>query len=124
MCQPETEEKYVEKDIKGKCNHAEHQKCINCFNVKSKNIKHISFDEFIELNYHNCVNHTKEQKCTNCLVSLHDDFKIKKDCKDHEPYPKGMCSKCIPPLINIKRQEYRHVDYVQFMNQAEIQEVI
>jgi nuclear protein localization family protein 4 len=35
-----------------------------------------------------------------------------------------MCNKCVPPNVVIKRQEYRHVDYVQFMNVDQIQEFI
>lgn len=35
-----------------------------------------------------------------------------------------MCSKCAPSNVIIKRQEYRHVDYVQFMNIAQIQDFI
>ncbi len=30
----------------------------------------------------------------------------------------------MPENISIKRQEYRHVDYVQFMNQGQIQNFI
>ncbi len=45
---------------------------------------------------------------------------MKPGCKDHEPYPKGLCSKCMPPTVNLTRQGYRHVDYVQFMNYEEI----
>lgn len=32
-----------------------------------------------------------------------------------------MCNKCIPPSVVIKRQQFRHVDYVQFMNIEQIQ---
>ena len=35
-----------------------------------------------------------------------------------------MCNKCIPPNVVVKRQEYRHVDYVQFMNIAQIQDFV
>lgn len=37
-----------------------------------------------------------------------------------DPDTKKMTMKSMPPSINMKRQEYRHVDYVQFMNSAEI----
>jgi len=33
-----------------------------------------------------------------------------------------MCTKCMPPTANLKRQEYRHVDYIQFMNYEEIKD--
>ncbi len=35
-----------------------------------------------------------------------------------------MCNKCVPPNVVVKSQEYRHVDYVQFMNIAQIQDFV
>lgn len=35
-----------------------------------------------------------------------------------------MCNKCIPPSVVVKRQEYRHVDYVEFMNIEQISNFI
>jgi nuclear protein localization family protein 4 len=51
-------------------------------------------------------------------------YEIDRSCRNHEPYPKAMCNKCVPPNVVIKRQEYRHVDYVQFMNISQIQDFI
>lgn len=31
-----------------------------------------------------------------------------------------MCTNCMPATANLRRQEYRHVDYVQFMNVQEV----
>ena len=42
------------------------------------------------------------------------------DCKMHPQFPKAMCNKCMPPSCIVKRQEYRHVDYAQFMNFKEV----
>ncbi|KAK7051148.1 Nuclear protein localization protein 4, partial [Halocaridina rubra] len=44
------------------------------------------------------------------------DCKIKSGCKDHPPWPKGICSKCQPSAITLNRQSYRHVDNVMFEN--------
>ncbi len=41
-------------------------------------------------------------------------YKVDTNCKNHGPG--AMCAKCMPPSITIKSQEYRHVDYAQFMN--------
>jgi nuclear protein localization family protein 4 len=35
-----------------------------------------------------------------------------------------MCNKCVPPNVIVKRQEFRHVDYVQFMNIGQIQNFV
>lgn len=51
-------------------------------------------------------------------------YEVDRSCRNHEPFPKAMCNKCIPPNVVIKRQEYRHVDYVQFMNVGQIQDLI
>ena len=47
-----------------------------------------------------------------------------KECKKHAGYPEGLCSGCKPENVSIQRQEYRHVDYVQFMNQRQVQNFI
>lgn len=116
-------EKYIKKELK-KCNHGPHAKCLNCMTNEQKDVKHLSFDEFVDKNFAKCRNHSRNQKCTNCFVDLEQSYKVKKDCKEHEPYPKGMCSKCIPPLVTVNRQEYRHVDFASFMNYKEISNLI
>lgn len=35
-----------------------------------------------------------------------------------------MCNKCLPPAVVLKRQTYRHLDYVSFMNVREMQSFI
>lgn len=120
----QSSENYVKKKSIGKCDHGPNAKCLNCLVIENVNTKHLSFDYFIDKNYAKCTNHSEDQKCNNCLVDLEFDYKIKKDCPNHEPYPKGMCSKCVPPLIKMKRQQYRHVDYTQFMNVSETQNFI
>ena len=47
-------------------------------------------------------------------------YRMNLTCKNHVAWPKAMCNKCIPQSANIKRQEYRHVDYAEFMNFQEI----
>ena len=42
--------------------------------------------------------------------------RIKAGCREHPPWPKGICSKCQPSAITLNRQIYRHVDNVMFEN--------
>ncbi|KAK6037999.1 NPL4 family protein, partial [Cooperia oncophora] len=39
------------------------------------------------------------------------------NCPAHKPYPKGVCTKCKPPVMTLNRQKYRHVDNIFFENQ-------
>ena len=64
--------------------------------------------------------HPSDARCHNCLPPTQISYKLKKDCKNHAPFPLGLCTKCVPPTANLTRQQYRHVDYVQFMNFNEI----
>lgn len=51
-------------------------------------------------------------------------FKMKPNCPNHRPYPEGLCTKCQPPNAILYRQPYRHVDYVSFMNQEELNQFV
>jgi nuclear protein localization family protein 4 len=51
------------------------------------------------------------------FVAFEDiNCKIKSGCRDHLPWPKGICSKCQPSALTLNRQTYRHVDNVMFEN--------
>lgn len=51
------------------------------------------------------------------FIQLDDiSCRVKTGCKDHPPWPRGICSKCQPPSITLNRQTYRHVDNVMFEN--------
>lgn len=51
------------------------------------------------------------------FIQLDDiSCRIKTGCKDHPPWPRGICSKCQPNSITLNRQTYRHVDNVMFEN--------
>lgn len=123
-CMDTVEEKneYVGKK-QTNCTHGPNGRCINCIGNDTSNIKHLAFDDFIDRNYAKCKNHLPTQKCNNCCIDLNFDYKPKA-CKNHEPYPRGMCSSCMPPSISVKRQVYRHVDYAQVNNFSEIQNLI
>lgn len=42
---------------------------------------------------------------------------LKPNCDGHKPFPKGICTKCKPPVVTLNRQKFRHVDNIQIENQ-------
>lgn len=42
--------------------------------------------------------------------------KLRPGCRDHAPWPRGICTKCQPNALTLNRQVYRHVDMVMFEN--------
>lgn len=107
---------------KPRCNHSPEAMCINCMNSKEPiGMKHVSFHRFLKDLALKCVGkHPIDKKCHLCIPPSQPSFKINLNCKEHKPYPEGICNKCMPPNINLKRQEYRHIDYVEFLNKEEL----
>lgn len=66
-------------------------------------------------------NHKPEQRCQTCAPVSTFNYKVDYTCPNHKPYPEGMCNKCLPSAVVLKRQTFRHVDYVSFMNFEEMQ---
>lgn len=87
------------------------------------NIKHISFHAYVdELN--SKVN--KKEGGSSYVPPLKpSNFAINKHCPSgHEPWPRGICSKCQPPAITLQRQEFRMVDHVEFRNSETVNNFI
>lgn len=111
------------KEIKHTCNHGPLQKCPNCItgDKEDKFVKHESFEAFLSDLKSKCKGkHQPDQKCQNCVPFSQFSYKVNYKCPNHKPFPEGMCNKCLPPAVILKRQSYRHVDYVSFMNFTEM----
>ncbi|CAK9818482.1 Nuclear protein localization protein 4 homolog [Anthophora plagiata] len=99
------------------CRHGANACCVHCTPLepfdeaylKEQNIKHLSFHSYLR-KLTAGVDRGK-------FVQLDDiSCRIKTGCKDHPPWPRGICSKCQPSSITLNRQTYRHVDNVMFEN--------
>ncbi|VDO20863.1 unnamed protein product [Heligmosomoides polygyrus] len=80
--------------------------------MKSKDIKHMSFHAHVrKLTSGHGKGSTLKRPLENirCAIDL--------SCPAHKPYPKGVCTKCKPPVMTLNRQKYRHVDNIFFENQ-------
>lgn len=99
------------------CRHGANGCCVHCSPLepydkaylKEQNIKHLSFHSYL-------------RKLTagfdrGKFLQLEDiSCRVRTGCKDHPPWPRGICSKCQPNAITLNRQLYRHVDNVMFEN--------
>ncbi|SCU84745.1 LADA_0D03532g1_1 [Lachancea dasiensis] len=113
------------------CKHGDKGMCEYCSPLppwdrgyqKEHNIKHISFHAHLkQLN-----EQTNKRSSAGSYVPplSQPDFRINKNCSGgHEPWPRGICSKCQPSAITLKQQEFRMVDHVEFQTSDLINEFI
>lgn len=99
------------------CSHGHNAKCMNCLPIepynedymKEHNIRHMSFHAYLQ----KLIGGANKGKFA-ALENI--SCKIKAGCKEHAPWPAGICTKCQPSAITLNRQRYRHVDNVMFEN--------
>lgn len=48
----------------------------------------------------------------------------KKVCRNHAPFPAGICTECAPPSVRLNAQKWRSVDYISPQGQAIITRLI
>lgn len=101
------------------CHHGANAKCVHCTPLepydenymREHSIKHLSFHSYL-------------RKITGGLdkgkfAGLENiSCKLRAGCRDHAPWPRGICTKCQPNALTLNRQVYRHVDMVMFENPA------
>ncbi|GFQ71389.1 nuclear protein localization protein 4 homolog [Trichonephila clavata] len=99
------------------CQHGPKGKCVHCIPVEpyneaylhEQNIKHMSFHSYLR-KLTGGIDKGKFAALENISC------KIKDGCKEHLPWPQGICTKCQPSALTLNRQPYRHVDNVVFEN--------
>ncbi|KAK6643250.1 hypothetical protein RUM43_004755 [Polyplax serrata] len=99
------------------CRHGANACCVHCSPLEpfdenylqEQNIKHLSFHSYLR-KLTGGVDRGKFLALENISCS------IKTGCKEHPPWPRGICTKCQPNAITLNRQEYRHTDNVMFEN--------
>ncbi|GBP63474.1 Nuclear protein localization protein 4 homolog [Eumeta japonica] len=94
------------------CRHNSRGCCVHCSPLepwdenylKEHNIRHMSFHAYL-----------RKLTANGAFISLDElSCRIKPGCKEHPPWPRGICSKCQPGAVTLNRQVYRHVDNVMF----------
>lgn len=107
--QRKRDEKLCRHGAKGCCVHCTPLEPFDEAYLKEQNIKHLSFHAYLK----KLTGGADKGK----FIQLDDiSCRIKTGCKDHPPWPRGICSKCQPSSITLNRQTYRHVDNVMFEN--------
>ncbi|KAL0108495.1 hypothetical protein PUN28_015203 [Cardiocondyla obscurior] len=107
--QRKRDEKLCRHGAKGCCVHCSPLEPFDEIYLREQNIKHLSFHSYLR-KLTAGVDRGK-------FIQLDDiSCRIKTGCKDHPPWPRGICSKCQPNSITLNRQTYRHVDNVMFEN--------
>lgn len=112
------------------CKHGDKGMCEYCSPLppwdkeyhENNKIKHISFHSYLQkLNVQ--TNKSNGSSYISPLSQL--NYKIDLHCRNgHEPWPRGICSKCQPSAITLQQQEFRMVDHVEFQDAQLVNEFI
>jgi nuclear protein localization family protein 4 len=104
------------------CRHGDKGMCEYCSPLppwdnsyrEENQIKHISFHAYVK----RLDQATNKGQGSSYMAPLSEsNFAINKRCiGGHEPWPKGICSKCQPSAITLQQQEFRMVDHLEFAN--------
>ncbi|ESO96547.1 hypothetical protein LOTGIDRAFT_214584 [Lottia gigantea] len=101
------------------CRHGPQGKCLHCVPLEPYDEEFLkSCDPPIKfLSFHSHIRKLTGGIDKGKFVNLENiSCKIKSGCKEHPPWPGGICTKCQPNAVTLNRQKYRHVDYVMFEN--------
>ncbi|XP_072931598.1 nuclear protein localization protein 4 homolog [Epargyreus clarus] len=109
--QRQRDEKLCRHNSKGCCVHCSPLEPWDEGYLKEHNIKHMSFHAYLR----------KMTSGNGKFISLDEiSCKIKPGCKEHPPWPRGICSQCQPAAVTLMRQPYRHVDNVVLEHAAPV----
>uniref|UniRef100_A0A1B0GH88 Putative nuclear pore complex rnpl4 component sc npl4 n=1 Tax=Lutzomyia longipalpis TaxID=7200 RepID=A0A1B0GH88_LUTLO len=95
------------------CRHNSNGCCVHCSPLEPWNENYLKEHKIKHLSFHSYIRKLTSGADRGKFVALEDiNCRIKAGCRDHPPWPKGICSKCQPLALTLNRQIYRHVDNV------------
>ncbi|KAG7194347.1 nuclear protein localization protein 4 [Scheffersomyces spartinae] len=105
------------------CRHGDKGMCEYCSLLPPWDKKYREEKGFKHMSYHAHLNELNEQNknsSSSYISPLEEpDYNIDLKCSNgHSPYPRGICSKCQPPVITLQQQQFRMVDHVEFSDSA------
>lgn len=107
------------------CKHNDSGMCDYCMPLDPWNESYLQENKIKHLSFHSYLRKLMKEQKTHPLDSLNyvppleiNDISIKIPCpsKNHEPFPKGICTKCQPSSIILQSQPFRMVDHLEFEN--------
>lgn len=107
------------------CRHVNNSRCVHCAALEPYDENYLKEQKIKHLSFHSYLRKQTSGMSRGKFVALEDmNCKIKANCQNHPPWPRGICSKCQPSAITLNRQTYRHVDNVMFENSGIVDEFL
>lgn len=112
------------------CSHGAAGRCSNCLPLEpydakyaeEHGIKHMSFHAYLRKlgleNPHKGVLFAAPKTLEE------PDYRVKRNCNRHAPYPKGICSQCQPPAITLNPSSFRVTDHVEFASASMVEQFL
>lgn len=101
------------------CRHGPMGKCLHCVPLEPFDEEYLAtLEPAIKfLSFHSYLRKITTGADKGKFATLENtSCKIKPGCKEHLPWPAGVCTKCQPNAVTLQRQKFRHVDFIQFEN--------
>ncbi|CAK9299586.1 unnamed protein product [Gordionus sp. m RMFG-2023] len=102
------------------CHHPKNSKCVHCTQLEpyDENYMKNHIPPIKYMSFHSYLRKLMAGDKNKSLILEPIACKIKPGCKEHKPWPKGICTKCQPNAITLTGQPYRHVDNIVFENSS------
>lgn len=99
------------------CRHGPKAKCLHCTPIEPYDENYLKEQKIKHMSFHSYLRKMTRGVDKGKFAFLEDiSCRIKPGCREHAPWPQGICTKCQPNAVTLNRQEYRHVDNIVFEN--------
>lgn len=99
------------------CHHGANAKCVHCTPLEPYDENYLREHSIKHLSFHSYLRKMTGGLDKGKFAGLENvSCKLRPGCRDHAPWPRGICTKCQPNALTLNRQAYRHVDMVMFEN--------
>ena len=121
----------IQRPISSMCRHGSKGMCEYCSPLspwdesyrKEHSIKHISYHAYLN---QQMAKFNKKELASSYIAPLDNpNYAIDLSCSEgHQPYPRGICSKCQPPPITLQLQKFRMIDHLEYANHSILNDFI